>query len=84
MGLADALQAAKTLPKGPRCSVCQLLETLPKEDAKAFAAALDDQSFPLSGIRRAMEAEGLERIGTYTLRRHRRRECLRDTQRPTG
>jgi len=84
MALADALQAAKVLPKGPRCSVCQLLETLPKEDATAFSDALDDESFPLTGIRRAMEAEGLARIGTYTLRRHRRRECLRDTQRQIG
>ena len=79
MTFADALQQAKQhTPKGPKCSVCVLLTTLPDEDAHAFAAALDDVDYPLSGIMRAMEAEKLPRIGQHTLRRHRRHECLRD------
>jgi hypothetical protein len=77
MSFAAALQAAK-LPKGPQCSVCFLLTSLSPEDAKAFAAALDDPTFPLTGIVRAMEAEKLPRIAQHSLRRHRRRECLRD------
>jgi len=84
MSFAAALQAAKSgLPKGPKCSVCLLLLTLPDEDSKAFAAALDDVGYPLTAIVRAMEAEKLPRIGQHSLRRHRRRECLRDTQRST-
>ena len=78
MGLADALEQARPgLPKGPKCAVCILLTTLPEADAAALNAALDDESFALSSILRAMDAEGLPRIGGHTWRRHRRRECMR-------
>ena len=79
MTFADALQAAKAgIPKGPKCSVCLLIASLPESDAAAFQTALDDPTFQLTSIMRAMEAEKLPRIGQQTLRRHRRHECLRD------
>lgn len=75
MGLADALKAEReTKLKGPSCSVCAALRSLPPADAEALQAALADFAMTGEGISRALDAEGI-RIQGQTIQRHRRGKC---------
>lgn len=76
MGLKDALNTERTRKlKGPSCSVCALLESLPDGDDKdALLAALDDFGMSGEAISRALDEEGV-RIQGQTIQRHRRKKC---------
>ena len=74
MGLADAL-AMERMPKGPKCSVGQLLESLPDGEAVVLADALGDPLLTGTVIARALAAEGYN-AKPATVLRHRRGDCL--------
>jgi len=76
MSLSDALQHERSArqQKGPRCTMCCLLESLPNADRDALQAALDDESFSHAGIARALRSEGHTFL-SITVSRHRRKEC---------
>ena len=76
MSLSDALQYERIArqQKGPRCTMCLLLESLPDADRDALQVALDDESFTHAGIARALRSEGHVFLA-ITVSRHRRQEC---------
>lgn len=74
MTLAAALEQHKPTRKGPRCSMCDLLDRLDKRDHAALADALADSSFTHAAIARALRAEGMHML-PETVSRHRRGEC---------
>lgn len=76
MGLLGDLQNANhfTAPRGPRCSVCTLLTTLPDDEATALRDTLAGTTITHATLSRILTANGY-RIGAGTLRRHRAGEC---------
>lgn len=74
MSLADALKEHAVTVKGPRCTVCSLLDDLEPTDAKILSEALADHAYTHNGISRALRAEG-HNITASTLSRHRKGEC---------
>lgn len=74
MSLADALREHAVTIKGPSCTVCALLKTLDKTDAKILNEALFDPSYTHTGIARALRAEG-HNVSSSSLSRHRKGEC---------
>ena len=58
---------------GAPCSVGELLDTLPSEEAAALQHMLDD-GWPASKVWEACNAEGLY-VGRQTVGIHRRRQC---------
>ena len=74
MTLAAALEQAKPTRKGPRCTMCDLVDRLDKRDRDALLAALADESFTHAAISRALRAEGYRR-SPLTVARHRKGEC---------
>lgn len=73
MSLRDQLQNQQPLAKGPRCSICKLLQTLPEDDQMALLEALES-SLHSTFIQRAIMAEG-HKIGRGSVARHRRGDC---------
>lgn len=74
MGLADALKVEREKGHLKRCSVCLLIEIMPKDDAKVLVEALEDKTLAATSIARALVAEGYKTNGN-NIARHRRREC---------
>ena len=74
MGLKDALEAQTRQRPGFRCSVCKLLDELPKDDATALRDALRDPQVQGSQIARALMSEGYD-VKQNTVTRHRRGDC---------
>lgn len=74
MSLAAALEQHRVTRKGPRCTMCDLLDRLDKRDRDALRAALDDACYTHAAISRALRAEG-HPIGSLTVARHRKGEC---------
>lgn len=75
MTLAAALQAHKAAPqRGPRCSVCVVLQELNAKDRDALTEALADPSFTSVAISAALQAEGYD-VAPQPLQRHRRGDC---------
>ena len=73
MGLQEALNAQKR--NTPKCGVCLMLQTFPKDESKALADALEDRvMFSSAAIAKALRAEG-HHISDSVLARHRRKEC---------
>ena len=74
MGLKDALANETRTRKGPRCTVCALLDTLPADDAAVLGNALANPVIHGSQIARALQAEG-HAVRSQTVVRHRRGDC---------
>lgn len=74
MTLAAALEQHKPTRKGPRCTMCDLMDTLDKRDIAALTAALADETFTHAAISRALRAEG-HKVSAITVGRHRKGEC---------
>jgi hypothetical protein len=72
--LAEALAGQQPRYGGPSCRVCDLLPTLPDEDAKALRTAFEDRRYTGTMIVNALKDYG-EDVSISTVRRHRRREC---------
>lgn len=75
MSLKDALEANKNVHKGPRCTLCILIDKLDKKDSDVLVAALSDDTFTHAAISRALQSEG-HRITPNTIQRHRTRGCV--------
>ena len=76
MTMAAALAANKEVNRGPRCTLCLLLEKLDEADREALGMALADESFTHTAIARALKAEGYN-VTANTVQRHRTRGCSR-------
>jgi len=74
MSLATALMEHKGSAKGPRCTLCVILDDLPKEDKAALVAAMSDQSFTGAAISRALKSQHHTISGSVVMR-HRKGEC---------
>ena len=74
MGLKEAIAAHSNSRPGYRCTVCTLLDELPKDDAEALREALRDPAVKGSWIAKALESEG-HAIRQNTVTRHRRGDC---------
>jgi hypothetical protein len=72
--LADALAGQQPRYGGPSCRICDIIPTLPKEDAAALQAAFDDRRYTGTMIVNALKDYG-EEVSIATVRRHRRKEC---------
>lgn len=74
MSLADRAARGPDAPvHGAPCSVGELLDTLPPEEAEALHTMLTGP-WPASRIYEAVIAEG-HRVGRQTIGIHRRRQC---------
>lgn len=77
MGLIDDLNNLDNFGtlQGPRCTVCNLLRTLPPADAEALTAVLAGDDVPYAKLSRALASNG-HRIAAGTLSRHKAGECV--------
>ncbi len=76
MSLADRFANYERPSPGVKCVSCNLLNTLPESEAKAFDAALGDKTVSSLGISQIMKSEGYK-VGETSVRRH-RRVCMAD------
>jgi hypothetical protein len=76
-GLADALaRHAEQVPKGPRCTVGQLLQDIDAEDRHLLEKALADPvGFPNRTLEHAVHEEYSRLIREHTWQRHRTGRC---------
>jgi len=75
MALKDALLNHVGPNRGPQCTMCRLLLSLPKDEARDLADALaDHDTFTAAGIARALRDEGHE-VTHGSVGRHRRGDC---------
>lgn len=75
MSLTDHLRAGPAAPiHGAPCSVGELLDTLPSEEAAALHSMLGSDAWSASRVYEAILAEGLT-VGRQTIGTHRRRQC---------
>lgn len=65
--------------KGPPCSVCGLLESLPDTERQALLTLLGDTGWRYSSISRELLAEGYD-IADSSLSRHARGDCRARTK----
>lgn len=75
--LADklsALHTTATTVRGPRCSVCAMLEELPTAAAEALNAAIANARIPSRTISDTLAADGYY-LSPRMLAYHRRRQC---------
>lgn len=77
MTLRDELAAIAPTVGGLTCTVCEYIDTLPKEDAQALNDALTNRRFHATMIQRAIANTGCHTVSVGTVRRHRRGECAR-------
>ena len=75
MGLKDALEAHKSVRRGPKCTLCILLMKINEKDRLVLDEALADDTFTHAAIARALQAEG-HHISANTVQRHRTRGCV--------
>lgn len=75
MGLKDALEANKTMHRGPKCTLCILLNKMDPKEQAVLQSALDDEAYTHAAIGRALQAEGYA-ITANTVQRHRSRGCV--------
>ena len=76
MSLAERLSDYSPPKIGGECRTCSLLKTLPKGEAEALQAALDDPKYSNAALSKILKAEGYQ-IADSTVRRHRKAECKR-------
>ncbi len=75
MAISDlAQQQPTTAMKGPSCSVCQQLDTLPADESAALLGLLRDPRWRYQELSDALAKEGIE-IASYSLSRHARGHC---------
>jgi len=77
MSLADRFATYEKPAPGGKCVTCSLVHELPKDEAAALVAALDDASISNAAISNILKAEG-HHIGETSVRRHRKRICRGD------
>lgn len=79
MSLATAhKQGPPAVRKGPPCTICALLESLPDSERAALRAMLDDRTGTWANgqdIVRELDRQLGFRTSNVTLNRHRRGEC---------
>lgn len=75
MSLSDALEANKTVHRGPKCTLCILLSKMDPKDRVVLEQALEDDTFTHAAISRALKSEGYQ-ITANTVQRHRTRGCV--------
>lgn len=71
----EEMRAQARKPKGPPCSVGQLLIALPDDEAAQLIEALNDRGITASVIADVLARHG-HRIGHQSLTRHRAQRCL--------
>jgi hypothetical protein len=67
-----------------QCTVCLLIESLPDGEREALEAMFASHLWSGAAIARALGEEGLGRFSDNTIRRHRRKECLRESYTEAG
>jgi hypothetical protein len=70
--LADEIANSR---RGPRCTMCGLLENLDDADSSALQKALDDTVVTSAVIMRTLRRQG-HPVRDEAIRRHRRGECM--------
>lgn len=76
MAISDiALTQPTSAIKGPSCSVCQQLGTLPESEAEALLGLLKNPRWRYQELSDALAKEGID-IASYSLSRHARGQCL--------
>ncbi|WP_328491164.1 hypothetical protein [Streptomyces zaomyceticus] len=68
----DALTSAPAAPRGPRCSVGTLLDTVDAEAAVSLRKVLDTTTVSANSIAETLSRYG-DPVTAYTVNRHRRR-----------
>ena len=74
-----AKQGPGTIEKGPTCTACQLVASLPDSEAGALRQMLADPMWRYSAISTALQNEG-HLIAEQTLARHARGLCSARTK----
>ena len=76
MSLAKRIAEYEPPKIGGECRTCSLLRSLPKSEAAALQAALDDPRYSNNALSKILKAEGYQAADS-TVRRHRKGECKR-------
>ena len=74
MGIADLVVSAEKVRKGPPCTVCEKMGTLPAEEAAALTRLLSDPGVRYTELSTALAGEGID-LSAGTLSRHARGRC---------
>jgi hypothetical protein len=74
MGIADLVVSTSKVRKGPPCSVCALLKSLPEKESAALLRLLSDVDVRYSELSAALATEGHD-FAEGTLSRHARGRC---------
>lgn len=75
MTLKAALAAEQAKSRrGPRCTLCEFVDSLTGDDLTALKAALADDAYTSAAIARALRSEG-HGFAQSTVMRHRKGEC---------
>lgn len=74
MNLAEAI-AASVKPKGTKCSVTLMLESLDEGDRAVMVEALGNPTITHTQLADGIVLAGLPRVLAQTLSRHRKGEC---------
>ena len=74
--VTDLLAAAQPKPKkGPSCSVCTLIASLPPEESAALVALLSDPGVRYTWLADQLRAQGIADIDAPAYGRHSRGAC---------
>lgn len=71
--ISDITNQAKTR-KGPPCSVCETLTSLPQPEADALRSLLEDPTWRYTTLSDELRAEGVD-LAPFVLSRHARGKC---------
>ena len=74
MGIADLVISTEKVRKGPPCTVCALLKSLPPEESAALLRLLSDPDVRYSELEASLRGEGFD-LADSTLSRHARGKC---------
>lgn len=70
----EIAEVAASTPKGPACSIAELIRDLPEDEALELQEVLDNTSIVGSHIAKALKKRGYN-IAAHTVQRHRRQGC---------
>ena len=74
MAISDITAQAK-IRKGPPCSVCEVLGSLPQPEADALRELLADPTWRYTTLSQDLLAEGID-LAPFVLSRHARGACV--------
>ena len=78
VAIRDITEQTKTR-KGPPCTVCETLDTLPQDEATALTTLLADPTWRYRALSDELRGEGID-LAPFVLSRHAKGQCAARTK----